>query len=108
MRRRKLQVIDDSTITHSSGNVFLDIGFEPGEAHKLLLQSDLFWRLEQMIRRRRLTKASSAKLFGVTRGQIGDLMRHKYDRFSIEMLIMMLARAGVMINFTIDSGKSGR
>jgi predicted XRE-type DNA-binding protein len=98
--------IPDSLITRSSGNVFEDIGFPPEEARSLLLRTDLMISIEQVIDARKLTQSQAAKLFGVTQPRISDLLRGKLDRFSIDSLITMLARAGVKVGLTFEPGKA--
>ena len=53
----------DNRIHESSGNVFLDLGFSPKEAERLLLRSRFAVLVEQVIKSRRLTQARAAKLF---------------------------------------------
>jgi len=79
-------------ITRSSGNVYLDLGFPRPEAGNLLIRTDLMVRIERLIRRRRLTQAQAARLFGVTQPRISDLVRGKLERFSIDSLVEMLSR----------------
>ena len=38
-------------ITRGSSNVFRDVGFASGEAHNLLLRSELMTRIEQFVKR---------------------------------------------------------
>ena|SRR6266542_5858862 len=93
----------DDFFTPSTGNVFEDVGFPPAEARNLLLRSELMVTVKQMIQRRRLTQAQAAKLFGVTQPRISDLMRGKIERFSIDMLISMLTRAGAKVDIVVQS-----
>jgi predicted XRE-type DNA-binding protein len=86
--------------------VFEDIGFPPHEARRLLLQSQLAIAIEQFIRRRNLTQARAAKIFGVTQPRISDLMRGRLDKFSIDMLITMLVRAGMEVRIAVTSPKA--
>lgn len=90
----------DDLITHSTGNVFDDVGFPPHEACRLFLRSQLVVAIVKLIERRNLTQREAAKLFGVTQPRISDLIRGKLDLFSIDMLITMLGRAGVEIGLT--------
>jgi predicted XRE-type DNA-binding protein len=80
--------------TRSSGNVFKDVGFGPAEAESLRIRSDLMIELSEFIRRKDLTQAQAAKLFGVSQPRISDLTRGKIALFTIDMLVTMLARAG--------------
>jgi predicted XRE-type DNA-binding protein len=96
----------DNLFTPSTGNVYEDIGFPPHEAHRLLLQSQLAVAIEQFIRRRNLTQARAAKIFGVTQPRISDLMRGRLDKFSIDMLITMLSRAGMEVRIAVTAPKA--
>jgi predicted XRE-type DNA-binding protein len=95
--------LDDCRITESSGNVFLDMGRSPEEAHNLLLRSQLMNHVMEVIERRRLTQSEAAKLFAVTQPRISDLVRGKIELFSIDMLINMLKRAGISIHLVAET-----
>lgn len=58
--------------------------------------------IKQLIKQRRLTQAKAATLFGVTQPRISDLVRGKIDRFSIDILIGMLVRAGMNVTLAIE------
>jgi predicted XRE-type DNA-binding protein len=81
-------------VTRSSGNVFEDVGFDRDEAESLRIRADLMIELSEFIRRKRLTQAQAAKLFGVSQPRVSDLVRGKIALFTIDTLVTMLARAG--------------
>jgi predicted XRE-type DNA-binding protein len=95
-------------VSASSGNVFRDLGFPPGEAANLLLRSDLMIEAERVIRRRRLTQTAAAKLFGVSQPRVSDLHRGRIDRFSLDALVRLLARAGVRIDLVVREDRKAR
>lgn len=66
----------DAVVTPSSGNVFTDLGFGPGEAVVMGLRADLIAR-------------------------VSDLLRGKWDKFSLDMLITLAARAGRKVELAI-------
>lgn len=90
----------------SSGNVFLDLGFPKEEAVNLSIRSKLMIEIDQHIEREKLTQVKAAKLFGVTQPRISDLKRGKIDVFSVDMLIKMLARAGLSVNVRVVKPKA--
>lgn len=96
------RAIPDGQFTKSCGNVFEDLGFPPDVARNLQLQSDLGIWIERIIARRKLTQAQAARLFQVTQPRMSDLMRGKLQRFSIDMLLKMLTRAGVRVDLIVD------
>jgi predicted XRE-type DNA-binding protein len=65
------------------------------------LRSKLMIALKELIARDKLTQARAAKLFGVTEPRISDLMRGKIDLFSLDMLVNMLATAGMRVDMRI-------
>ena len=92
----------DTRVTLSSGNVFLDLGFPPGEAEHLSVRSYLMMAIEQLIKARGLTQTRAARLFGVTQPRVSDLVRGRIELFSIDALVEMLGRAGVGLSIRLE------
>ena len=82
-------------ITKSGGNVFEDLGFPPEEAMILAMRSDLMGQLRLLIERVGWTQARAAAELGVAQSRVSDLMRGKWDKFSLDMLLILAARAGL-------------
>jgi len=80
--------------TKSSGNVFVDLGFDPAEAAVLQMRSNLMSDLRLYIEKQKLTQAKAAKRLGIAQSRVSDLVRGKWDKFSLEMLITLEARLG--------------
>jgi predicted XRE-type DNA-binding protein len=87
-------------LRRSSGNVFRDLGFSAEEAENLRIRSEMMVRLARVIDDRGLTQAEAARIFGVTQPRVSDLVRGKIELFSIDMLVNMLAKAGLQVVFT--------
>lgn len=85
------------TIVNSSGNVFIDLGYSPEEAAILQMRADLMVDLRKFIKTKRLTQAKAAAILGVSQSRVSDLIRGKWERFSLEMLITLATRAGMQI-----------
>jgi predicted XRE-type DNA-binding protein len=75
-------------------NIFLDLGFEPAEAAVLQMRAKLMNDLRLYIEKERLTQAEAAKRLGIAQSRVSDLVRGKWEKFSLEMLIMLEARLG--------------
>lgn len=88
-------------VTPANGNVFRDLGFPPAEAENLKVRSDLMSALQDLMVERGLTQVEAAKVFGVSQPRISDLKRDKIDRFTVDALINMLARAGLSVRVKI-------
>jgi predicted XRE-type DNA-binding protein len=81
-------------IIESSGNVFTDLGFEPAEAAILQMRARLMSDLRDYIQSSQMTQVEAAQQLGVTQSRVSDLMRGKWEKFSLEMLITLEARVG--------------
>jgi predicted XRE-type DNA-binding protein len=80
--------------------VFRDLGFSPEEAAVLQMRADLMTGLRKVIKAKKLTQAKAAKLLGVSQSRVSDLVRGKWEKFSLEMLITMATRAGLHVTVT--------
>ena len=85
-------------IVNSSGNVFIDLGYSPDEAAILQMRADLMADLRKFIKAKRLTQAKAAEILGVSQSRVSDLIRAKWERFSLEMLIILATRAGMNVS----------
>ena len=85
------------TVTKSSGNVFIDLGYSPDEAAILQMRADLMADLRKFIKAKKLTQARGAEILGVSQSRVSDLIRGKWDKFSLEMLITLATRAGMHV-----------
>lgn len=94
---------EQETITPSSGNVFIDLGFSEGEAAVLALRADLMGRLRLLVQERGWTQAQAAQHFGIAQSRVSDLLRGKWDKFSLDMLITLAARAGQKVELAMHA-----
>jgi predicted XRE-type DNA-binding protein len=85
-------------IINSSGNVFIDLGFSSEEAAILQMRSELMSNLRNFIKAKKLTQDRAAKILGVSQSRVSDLIRGKWERFSLEMLITLAMRCGIRVS----------
>jgi predicted XRE-type DNA-binding protein len=86
---------EENSITESSGNVFIDLGFDEAEALVLTLRADVMLQLYTAIKARKLTQVEASKLLGVSQSRVSDLMRGKSEKFSLDMLVLFAAKLGL-------------
>jgi len=84
-------------VTKSSGNVFVDLGYSKEEAAVLEMRAELMAKLRKCIENRKLTQNDAAKILCVSQSRVSDLMRGKWERFSLEMLVTLATRAGMHV-----------
>jgi predicted XRE-type DNA-binding protein len=78
----------------SSGNVFVDLGFSPEEAALMTMRAQLMTDLRGLLSDRGWTQAQAAAALGVSQSRISDLVRGKWQQFSLDMLVTLAVRAG--------------
>jgi len=101
-------------ITPVGGNVFADLGFRPEEAEalkaesqriiseKLAIKDSLITELAGWIEAKRLKQAEAAKILGVTRPRVSDVINKKAIKFTIDALVGMLARTGKRAQLSVQ------
>jgi len=82
------------TISKGYSNVFEALEDDPAMAQNLKIRSELMTSLRIYIEDEELGQKKAAEVFGVHQPRISDLMRGKIDKFTIDMLVNMLARIG--------------
>mgnify|MGYP003543779446 CR=1 FL=1 len=85
----------DSRRTKGSGNVFLDLGFDPAEAKVMALRAEVMIRMEQHLKSMGWTQAEAAKRLGITQPRVSRLTKGRWQDFSLDMLLTLAARAGL-------------
>lgn len=77
---RKTQTVEVGT-----GDVFQDLGFADAGERRLRVQ--LAMRLNDLVKDRKLTQASTAEIFGIPQPHVSELRHYKLKRFSSERLL---------------------
>jgi predicted XRE-type DNA-binding protein len=77
-------------IARGSGNALRDLGFPQAEAENLPLRTQLMRRFREV-----------TKQFGVTQPRVNDLLRDELDKFCLDALVNMLAKAGMRVELRL-------
>jgi predicted XRE-type DNA-binding protein len=88
-------------VTPSSGNVFADLGFDDPEEE--LARAQLASRIQQIIRRRRLTQVAAAKLMGIDQPKVSALLNGRVSGFSSARLMRLLTALGQDVEIVIKT-----
>lgn len=101
-------------MTPVGGNVFADLGFAPEEAaalkaesqriisEKLAIKDSLMTELAGWIATNNLKQAEAAEILGVTRPRVSDVVNKKAIKFTIDALVVMLARTGKHVRLSVQ------
>lgn len=87
----------------SGGNVFADLGFSPEEAALLQLRAQLMAELRDSVAARGWTQVQAAQALGVSQSRISDLVRGKWQQFSLDMLITLAVRSGRRVHVALEA-----
>lgn len=79
----------------STGNVFIDLGFDAAEARVLAFRSQLMMSIEREIKTRGLSQRDAAQLLHISQPRVCDLMKGRTSKFSVDMLLVLAARMGI-------------
>ncbi len=90
-------------IHKSSGNVFLDLGFSAEEAELLRMRADLMDALRRLIEDQQWTQTEAAERLGIAQSRISDLVRGKWQKFSVDMLMSLAIRAGLRPSISVQA-----
>jgi len=86
---------DDTSVTKSSGNVFVDLGFDPAEAEVMKLRAEVMIRTAQRLKTQGWTQAEAARQLRITQPRVSRLVKGKVEDFSLDMLLTLATRAGL-------------
>jgi len=72
------------------------------DAAAMRARAELMLRLQDHLRKRKLSQSEAARLLKVTQPRVSDLMRGRIDLFSTDMLIELLGRLGARVEVTVN------
>ena len=71
-----------------SGNVFKDLGVPNADEH--LVKAQLVFKIDGIMKGRRLTQVQAAAMFGVRQPDVSMMLRGEFRQFSVERLLRFL------------------
>lgn len=77
---------------HEAGdrNVFKDIGVPNADEH--LVKAQLVYKIDTIMKKRRLKQTEAAALFGVRQPDVSKMLRGEFRQFSVERLLRFLVK----------------
>ena len=90
-----------STKSHekSGRNVFKDIGVPNADEH--LVKAQLVFKIDTIMKKRRLKQVEAAHLFGVRQPDISKMLRGEFRQFSVERLLRFLVALGQNVEIVV-------
>jgi len=93
-RKRERNEHGPRHVTPANRSVFRDL-FSAEEAAELEIRSALLSGLERWLATSGQTQSQAALVLGVTQARVSDIKRGKINKFSLDLLIRLAARAGL-------------
>ncbi len=90
----------DITVTPGSGNVFFDTGLPDPPQH--LLKAQIVVMIANTIRLRNLTQTAAAKQMGIAQPDVSQLLRGRFEGFSLERLLGFLMKLGHNVTIGVE------
>ena len=87
--------------THSSGNVFSDLGLP--DADERLLKAQLAVQIRRFIGQKDWTQAEAAEAVGLDQPKVSNLLRGRLAGFSVDRLLNILNRLGHSVEVRISA-----
>ena len=72
------------------------------QAENMNLRAELMTQIRDYVEGLSMTQQAAAKSLGLTQPRLNDLLRGRLDKFSLDMLVNVLARAGKHVKVTIS------
>lgn len=74
----------------------------PQAAAAMKMRSSLLIAIEQKVKSWEVTQAVAARRLGITQPRLNDLLRGKINKFSLDMLIEIAAKAEIKVRMQIS------
>lgn len=90
-----------STKSHEKNgrNVFKDIGVPNADEH--LVKAQLVFKIDTIMKKRRLKQVEAAHLFGVRQPDISKMLCGEFRQFSVERLLRFLVALGQNVEIVV-------
>ena len=95
---------NDTTVERGSGNVFADLGLPDADGH--LVKAELVSRIDDIVRKRGITRAEAARLLGLSQRDVSRLLCGDFREYSLERLLRLLTALGLDIDIVIRQPRS--
>lgn len=89
-----------------SSNMFKDIGIPNADEH--LVKAQLVFKIDAIMKRRRLKQKEAADLFGVRQPDISNMLRGEFRQFSVERLLRFLVKLNHDVEIVVKPHRDRR
>lgn len=87
-------------------NVWDALESDPAERERLKLRSQLMDALRDKIESWKVTQNEAAKRLAITQPRLNDLLKGRFNKFSLGALFDLATRSGLKIKLSIDDARA--
>lgn len=98
--------IADTRAEVGSGSVYEDLGLK--NYKEMETKSNLVIEISKAIKKRKLTQAAAAEIFGISQPKLSELLRGHFRGYSVERLIRFLNEIGQDVDIVVKSKPRNR
>jgi predicted XRE-type DNA-binding protein len=84
-------------------NIWDAIAKTPEEAKILTMRSELMLAIKKHVKTSGVTQAQAAELLGLTQPRMSDLLRGKFHKFNLEMLMTLAEKCGIKLTLQMSA-----
>ena len=88
------------------GEIFEALGYSKEESASMLIRSRLMGDLREHIEGSGMSLRKAAAYFGVSHPRINDIMQGRIDKFTIDYLVNLAAKAGMKVTIHTEVKKA--
>jgi predicted XRE-type DNA-binding protein len=86
-------------------NVFQDLGLPNADEH--LVKAQLVFKIDTLMKERRLKQIEAADLFGVRQPDVSKMLRGEFRQFSVERLLRFLVALDQDVEIVVKPHRDG-
>lgn len=83
-------------------NVWVSVTDSPEEAANMTMRSQLLLAVSDAVLGWKLPQAQAAARLGITQPRLNDLLRGRISKFSLDALVNLTARAGLVVRLDVQ------
>jgi predicted XRE-type DNA-binding protein len=87
-------------------NIFKDIGVPQADEH--MVKAQLVYKIDAIMKQRRLKQIEAAALFGVKQPDISKMLRGEFRQFSVERLLRFLVKLDQDVEIVVRPRRNRR
>lgn len=88
-------------------SVFYDLGFSKSESLALIFKADLYEKIIDVVRTRKISPRDLEKILNVPQPRVSELLNGKLSSVSIEKLLNYLEKLGVVASIAFKQSRAG-